>query len=162
MLVERVIAELLHDGPRYDRQFDQLGEQHGVGALGRQTHLVGADRLRAGDGIELAELGALERWISNALDGEDHVVGCEEAAVFKPDVVTQGEDDLRVGLVGPGSGNLRNDLAGDVAGDEVVKHITIDEIAVRIPLHLGVERSGVVHEIHHEQVAIGAGWPNRR
>jgi hypothetical protein len=28
-------------------------------------------------------------------------------------------------------------------------------------LHLRVERSGVVHEIHDEQVAIGAGWPNR-
>ena len=162
MLVEPVIAELLDDGTRHDRQFDELGEQHGIGALGRQTHLVGADRLGVGDGIELAELRALERRIGDALDGEDHVVGGEEAAVLEADVVTQGEDNLRVGLVGPGGGDLRNDLAGGVAGDEVVEHVAIDEVAVRVPLHLRVERSGVVHEIHHEQVAIGAGWRQPR
>ena len=110
MLVERVIAELLYNGTRYDRQFDELSEQHGVGPPGRQTHLVGADRLRAVDGIELAELRASERRIGDALMVKTTSSGVSKAAIFKADVFTQGEDNLRVGLVGPSGGDLRNDL----------------------------------------------------
>ena len=60
MQVEFVIADALHNVLGHDGELDELGQQHRVGAVGRQYDGVVAGRLGADDLVELAELRAGE------------------------------------------------------------------------------------------------------
>jgi hypothetical protein len=68
------------------------------------------------------------------------------------DVATQCELDRGVVDLLPGGRDLRDDLSLVVARHHVVEHVAIDEVAVRIPLPVRVERRRLLHQVDHQHV----------
>ena len=150
--VEGIFANGLNHRLGDDGQLDQLGQQGRIGAIGGQTHRVGCRHLSLGDLVELAKLGAAELGVGDAARAVGHVLGRELLAVVEQHVGTDLELNHRLGHLLPGSGDLRHDLALVVAGDQVVKHVAVDGITVRIPLHVRIERRRLVHQINNKAV----------
>lgn len=136
----------------HDRELDELGEKDRIGAICGQHDLVVSRLPRIDDRGKLAELRARELGVGDALDGIDHVVGGQRLAVMEGDAVADGELQFGVGQPIPFRRDLWRNLAAIVAGDDVVEDIAVDVIAVRIPLHVGVERRRFVDEVNHELV----------
>ena len=65
-------------------------------------------------------------------------------------VVPELELDLGIRQILPGRGDLRDDLALVVARDEVVEDVAIDVVAVRVPLHVRVQRRRLVDQIDRQ------------
>ena len=152
-LVELLVADFLHIGLRHDGELYQLRHQHRVGGLGVQRDLGGAGDLgamrsgRTGESCGLLNAGSMMRRTR-----EDDVVRRQPAAVLEHDVRAQVEDDGRVVGVAPGGGDLRDDLAGDVAGDKVVEDVAVDRVALGVPLQMRVHGGDVAGQIDGQRV----------
>ena len=129
-----------------------MGQQGRIGAIGGQTHRVGCRHLSLDDLVELAKLRAAEFGVGDAPRAVGHVLGRELLAVVEQHVGTDLELNDSIGHLLPGSGDLRHDLALVVAGDQVVKHIAVHRVTVRIPLHVRVQRRGLVHQINDKTI----------
>ena len=88
--------------------------------------------------------------IGDPLDAEGHVLRRQLLAVMERHVVAERELDLGVRQILPGRGDLRDDLALVVARDEVVEDVAIDVVAVRVPLHVRVQRRRLVDQIDRQ------------
>ncbi len=117
-----------------------------------QRDLGGACDVRRCDLVELGELRALEGRIGDAADREDDVVRCELTAVLEQDIRAQVEDDGLIVGVAPGRGHLRDDLAADIPGDKVVVDVSVDRVALGVPLQMRVHRGDVTGQIDGQRV----------
>ncbi len=104
------------------------------------------------DLVELGELRALECRIGDATDREDDIVRRERVAVLEHDVRAHVEHDGRIVGVAPGGGHLRDDLAADIPGDEIVEDIAVDRVALGVPLQLRVHGGDVAGQIDGQRV----------
>ena len=50
---------------------------------------------------------------------------------------------------------MRDDLSGRIAGDEVVEDVSVDRVAVGVPLELWVQRRGVGDNANRQRVLYG-------
>ena len=153
--VEGILANGLDHRFGHDREFDQLGQQGRVGAIGGQPHGIAGGDLGLGDLVKLAQLRAAELGVGDAAHAVGHVLGRELLAVVEQHVGPDLELDHRIRHLLPGGGDLRHDLTLVVAGDQVVKHVAVDRVAVRVPLHMRVERRGLVDQVNDKTVLGG-------
>ena len=151
-LVQIFFPDLFGIGLGDDREFDQLGLEDRVGYFGGQPDRFGVDRLGLDDGAELAPLGAFEVGVGDALNRVDHVLGRERGAVVEFDVGADLEVHHQVIQVSPGGGHLGYDLALGVPGQHVVVDVAVDVIAAGVPLLVGIQGGGLVHQIYHQGV----------
>ena len=150
--VEGVLADRIDDLLRHDRELDELGQQRRIGAfVVSVTYWSGrpppSTILSNWPSCGLPNFGSVMRWTLKTTSS---------AVSFEPSWKTirraNLELDLGVGQIFPGGRDLRNDLALVVAGDKIVEDVAVDVIAVRIPLHLRIERGRLVHEVDDEPV----------
>ncbi|MNU85491.1 hypothetical protein D3C71_752330 [compost metagenome] len=74
---------------------------------------------------------------------------------MEADVIADLEADLRVGKIIPARGDLRDDLALVITGDEIVEDVAVDVVAVRIPLNMRVERRRLARQINDKKILRG-------
>ncbi|MNI55810.1 hypothetical protein D3C73_1107820 [compost metagenome] len=75
--------------------------------------------------------------------------------IVEADVIADLEADLRVGKIIPARGDLRDDLALVITGDEIVEDVAVDVVAVRIPLNMRVERRRLARQINDKKILRG-------
>src|SRR5690606_24184546 len=117
-------------------------EQHREGAFGGDEDRRVVDRFRLLDAVELAELRACECGVDYPVDRKGNVFRGQLHAVVEGHDVADPEFDFRIRAISPFGGDLRRNLAGIVARQDIVEDVAVDVEAVGVPLDVRIEELG--------------------